>query len=122
VKGAISDKRTLQFSSDLNNDPSMSRTLDSTADVIAALGGSGAVARRFGMASSRVCNWQGSSRFPASTYCAFVTLLAEIGKEAPASLWGMVQLADVASARPPCSISSDREDASLAAIPTAREW
>jgi hypothetical protein len=38
-----------------------------------------------------ISNWRVSNRFPAKTYVVMTTALAQIGKRAPAALWGMVE-------------------------------
>ncbi|WP_375453753.1 hypothetical protein [uncultured Methylobacterium sp.] len=64
--------------------------LQTTGEVIDALGGTAAVARRMGRRMTVVSNWRTGGNFPANTYLTFTAALADIGKEAPARLWGMV--------------------------------
>lgn len=62
-----------------------------TADVMAALGGPGAVAELTGRKYSAAHNWGTFVKFPANTYVVMQAALAKIGRTAPASLWGMVE-------------------------------
>lgn len=66
------------------------RTLNSTEDVIEALGGNQAVAaitRR--NKDGVVWNWKDRKTFPANTYVVLKAALKERGLSAPDSLWGM---------------------------------
>lgn len=75
----------------------MRETLHSAADVIKALGGLPSVVRLTSAKSVQVVsNWRRFGRFPPRTYLVLTGALAEIGKTAPASLWGM----DEAAPRP----------------------
>jgi hypothetical protein len=65
--------------------------LESTSDVMDALGGNRAVEAITSAKPSAVSNWRGSKVFPSNTYVAMTEALHAIGKTAPASLWGMRQ-------------------------------
>jgi hypothetical protein len=72
----------------------MSKTppnLITTREVVAALGGTQAVANLTGRKYSAASNWVSGrdQQFPANTYVALNAALASVGKSAPASLWGM---------------------------------
>jgi hypothetical protein len=60
--------------------------LETTSDVIKALGGRGAVAELFGVGATAVDHWE-NGKFPAHTYLDMVAELAKRGHEAPPSLW-----------------------------------
>jgi hypothetical protein len=66
------------------------RTLETTKDVIGALGGVPQV-RELTQAKSDsvVWNWSVSDRFPAKTYFVMSAALRQRGVEAPPTLWGM---------------------------------
>lgn len=66
-------------------------TLETTSQVMDALGGNGAVEVLTSSKPSAVSNWRGFSTFPSNTYVAMIGALHAIGKTAPASLWGMKQ-------------------------------
>jgi hypothetical protein len=51
--------------------------------------GNVAVARITGRTSTAVSNWRRFETFPSNTYVALTNALAEIGEDAPASLWAM---------------------------------
>jgi hypothetical protein len=70
-----------------NND--RSRSLLTTTAVIAALGGTGEVARLMGRGQSAICNWLHFDHLPPSTYLAMTRALTERGLAAPPWLWGM---------------------------------
>lgn len=65
--------------------------LSTTREVMDALGGTSAVAKLTGRTYSAAFNWLILKTFPANTYVALTDALAEKGKTAPASLWGMKQ-------------------------------
>lgn len=64
-------------------------TLETTEQVIDALGGNGPVAEITASKPNAVSNWRNFRTFPANTYVAMTSALAARGKSAPASLWGM---------------------------------
>ena len=70
-------------------------TLNTTDDVIDALGGTSAVARLLGVSPPVVHNWRGRvrGRFPAETYVVLTAALKDIGTSAPDRLWGMYSAA-----------------------------
>lgn len=63
--------------------------LNTTAEVIVALGGNGPVADLTSSTPKAVSNWRGFETFPSNTYVAITEALREQGKTAPPSLWGM---------------------------------
>jgi hypothetical protein len=63
--------------------------LGSTSDVIAALGGTAAVARLTGNRMTTVSNWSSRRRFPARTFVVVSTELEKRGLSASPALWGM---------------------------------
>lgn len=65
-------------------------TLETTRDVIAALGGVHTVARVTGRTYNCVHNWTKFPTFPSNTYVAIIGALAAKGYSAPPSLFGMV--------------------------------
>lgn len=70
--------------------------LNSTSEVIDALGGNPAVAGLTASTPKAVWNWRGFETFPSNTYVVMIGALRAKGKTAPASLWGMKQPAEVA--------------------------
>lgn len=65
------------------------QNLETTSDVIAALGGTKAVAELTGRQYRAAFNWHNFRKFPANTYLVMQTALRERGLSAPSSLWGM---------------------------------
>jgi hypothetical protein len=67
------------------------RTLTTTREVMAALGGIKAVASLTGRKYSAVSMWTVGSdpQFPSNSFVVMNAALAAIGKSAPPSLWGM---------------------------------
>lgn len=65
-----------------------------TAEVMDALGGTGAVAVLTGSKPSAASNWRGFDTFPANTYVAMKAALEARGLTAPDSLWGMKAAAE----------------------------
>jgi hypothetical protein len=66
--------------------------LTSTGEVIDALGGNVALADMLTLKNHQaVSNWRRYVNFPPRTYVAMQEGLAEVGKTAPASLWGMIE-------------------------------
>jgi hypothetical protein len=63
--------------------------LHTTADVMDALGGNDAVAEITCSKPKAVWNWRFTRTFPSRTYLILLGALNEVGKTAPASLWGM---------------------------------
>ncbi len=66
-------------------------TLTTTREIMAALGGTQAVANLTGRKYSAASNWllESKGQFPPNTFVVMNAALASIGKSAPASLWGM---------------------------------
>lgn len=65
------------------------KTLQTTEDVIEALGGLGEAATLTGRKRSAAWMWLRAKTFPANTYVVMTEALKQRGKTAPASLWGM---------------------------------
>lgn len=63
--------------------------LNSTSEVMDALGGNPGVAELTGSKPKAVWNWRNFEKFPSNTYAVMIVALQERGKTAPASLWGM---------------------------------
>jgi hypothetical protein len=68
----------------------MSDFLETSSAVFEALGGYAKVAKLTGRQVSAVYMW--TNGFPSNTYVVMTEALAEIGKSAPAALWGMTQI------------------------------
>ena len=75
----------------------MDGALTTTGAVVDALGGNSAVVRLTGSSPTAVSNWRQFNSFPSKTYLVLNDALREIGKEAPASLWGMAGAQDNAA-------------------------
>ena len=72
--------------------------LETTSDVIEALGGNQPVAALTASKLNAVSNWRTFPTFPSNTYVAMTGALHAIGKTAPPSLWSMrVPTQEVAS-------------------------
>lgn len=67
----------------------MIEILETTEQVIEALGGNGPVAELTLSKPNAVSNWRSFSTFPSNTYVTLTAALQDIGKSAPPSLWGM---------------------------------
>jgi len=67
----------------------MAEILETTAQVIKAIGGPGKAAEITGRKYSAAWNWTKADAFPANTYLSLTAALAERGMSAPASLWRM---------------------------------
>jgi hypothetical protein len=65
------------------------KPLRTTADVLAALGGTETIRHAFGVSPQVVSNWRVRNRFPAHTYVLFMMLLDDVGVDAPNKLWPM---------------------------------
>lgn len=65
------------------------RTLNTIADIIEALGGIAAVADLTGRKVGAVYMWKPLGKFPANTFQVMKRALADRGYVAPDSLWGM---------------------------------
>lgn len=74
------------------------RLLDSTSDVMDALGGNQIVATITGRSAKAVSNWRGFDTFPSDTYVVMLAALNAKGFSASASLWRMVDASARASA------------------------
>jgi hypothetical protein len=66
------------------------KPLETTTEVIEALGGTSAVAELTGSTYAAAFNWRGFERFPAKTFIVMSDALAAKGKSASPSLWGMI--------------------------------
>ncbi len=75
----------------------MDRELSTSAEVISVLGGLGAVSDLTGAEYKAVSNWKSSGSFPSRTFLVLTGALRRRGFSAPASLWGMVGINEVAS-------------------------
>lgn len=64
---------------------------ETTAAVIAALGGQAAVAQLTGSAPSAVANWNSEPHFPARFYAVMLEALHKKGFHAGPRLWGMAE-------------------------------
>lgn len=62
-------------------------TLKSAADVVEALGGPAAVARRLRRSPQQVCNWKADGLFPTWTDIPLKAALKAAGYAAPHRLW-----------------------------------
>ena len=65
------------------------RPKTTTSKIIDALGGSGEVAKIFGINPHVVYNWRSYNKFPANTYVALQARLKRRGIQAPDHLWAM---------------------------------
>lgn len=74
----------------------MGQELDTVDAVVTALGGWHSVARLTGRNYSAAFAWRYNG-FPATTFLVMQAALAERGKSAPTSLWGMLEPEQVAS-------------------------
>ena len=72
----------------------MKKECKTAGEVIHALGGLSEVARLTRRKYSAASNWVTFNRFPANTYRVMEGALRDIGKSAPASLWGMIEMKD----------------------------
>ena len=63
--------------------------LETTSQVMDALGGNGPVTVLTASKPTAVSNWRGFPTFPSNTYVAMIGALHAIGKTAPPSIWGM---------------------------------
>lgn len=63
--------------------------LNSTDEVIDALGGTSKVANLAGVIPQAVSNWRAAGSFPPDTYVLLKAALKKNGKSAPDSLWRM---------------------------------
>ncbi len=67
----------------------MDTLLSSVDEVIEALNGVEATARRYGRGATAVMNWLARQKLPAGLYLVMTADLAAIGKKARPELWGM---------------------------------
>ena len=70
------------------------QSLGTTKDVMDALGGTAAVAKITGRTYNAAHNWRSFDRFPANTFVVMSRALRAKGLNAPAELWGMVEVAE----------------------------
>jgi len=70
--------------------------LETTAEVMDALGGNKAVAQMTGRKYNAAANWRAFPKFPSNTFLVMRGELHKLGKTAPASLWGMAEVEQVA--------------------------
>lgn len=64
-------------------------TVDTVAEIFAALGGNPGVEAITGSKPSTLSMWKSAGAFPSNTYVVLTAALRACGKTAPASLWGM---------------------------------
>lgn len=67
----------------------MTKVLETTAQVISAVGGPAKAAEITGRKYSAAWNWTKADYFPANTYLSLNAAIGEKGFTAPASLWRM---------------------------------
>jgi hypothetical protein len=77
----------------------MNLSLETTEQVIEALGGNQPVAEITLSKPNAVSNWRVFKTFPSNTYVAMTQALHARGMSAPASLWGMKLPAETAASR-----------------------
>jgi hypothetical protein len=65
------------------------KTLRTTTDVLAALGGTDRIRDIFDVSPQVISNWRVRNRFPSHTYVIFMGLLDDNGLDAPNKLWPM---------------------------------
>ena len=70
------------------------KALETTKEVIDALGGTSAVAKITGRTYNAAHNWRSFEKFPANTFVVMSRALRAKGLSAPAELWGMVEVAE----------------------------
>lgn len=77
----------------------MAEILETTAQVIDAVGGPAEAAKITGRKYSAAWNWTKAEAFPANTYLVLQSALEARGLHAPASLWRMDEPATGQEAR-----------------------
>jgi hypothetical protein len=65
------------------------KPLQTTVDVIEALGGDDAIKAMTDCSPQTLWNWKNYGQFPSKTFVMMTAALAMKGKVAPARLWGM---------------------------------
>lgn len=69
------------------------RRIETVSDIIEAVGGPTKFAGELGVRYSRVSMWKVRNRFPANTRDALQPVLKQkYGIDAPASVWGQIEL------------------------------
>jgi hypothetical protein len=71
----------------------MARKLNTTAEVMDALGGNAAVADLTNSTYKAAANWRAFETFPARHFVVMTKALEDRGLTAPVSLWGMTEAA-----------------------------
>lgn len=66
------------------------RELQTSGEVIDALGGTAGLAAALGRRMTVVSNWRTAGSFPANTYLILTEMLARLDLTAPSHLWKMV--------------------------------
>ena len=64
--------------------------LQTSGEVIDALGGTAELAASLGRSMTVISNWRTAGSFPANTYLVLNGMLSKAGASAPAHLWKMV--------------------------------
>ena len=64
-------------------------SIETTTEIIDALGGNVAVARLTSSTAKAVSNWRGFGKFPANTFLIIKAELMRLGASAPDHLWSM---------------------------------
>lgn len=64
-------------------------SIETTTEIIDALGGNLAVARLTSSTAKAVSNWRGSGKFPSNTFLIIKAELMRSGMSAPDHLWSM---------------------------------
>lgn len=82
------------------------KALETTEQVVAALGGTAIVARLTGRGLSAASNWRSFDTFPPDTYLVMTAALEAAGCTAPSSLWRMVEPSPAPSLPEPAGASS----------------
>ncbi len=72
----------------------MPKEITTVPQVIKALGGPTATGRIVGKSPQSANNWRLANKFPAKTFPAMTSALAERGYSAPPSLWRIIERAN----------------------------
>ena len=69
--------------------------LNTTSDVMDALGGNASVAEMTGRTPKAVSNWRKFTAFPSNTFVILKSALALRGHTAPDALWNMTEVSSI---------------------------